>query len=305
MEKVRIVFLAVIVAAGSAAGYLIYSGKLTTPRESTLAPAYQLAGRTTSLVSRALTKVIPVDSLDEKEFGDAIAMSYEYQETRRDARYRYVNDLMGSIARYRKKPFHYRVYVIGDPSPNACAFPGGVILVTEGLLATMKSEAEVMAVLAHEMGHVELSHCLDTVRFRLLAQKVGSASMGTLADMAVNILARHTYSKTQEDDADSYAYAMVLNTAYNPSAVGGAFGSFLSYQGASGDINRREHAGPLREYLMTHPHLEHRMEKYSEKARIWWQRNQGARKYNGKKNLLEMKAFLTGISYPGEWTTRP
>lgn len=305
MGKFRIVFLVMILAAGTAAGYLIYGGRLTTPRGSTLAPAYQLAGRATSSISRALTKVIPVDSLDEKEFGDAIAMSYEHQETRGDERYRYVNDLMGTVARFRKKPFLYRVYIIGDLSPNACAFPGGVILVTDGLLKTMKSEAEVMAVLSHEMGHVELSHCLDTVRFRLLAEKVGSAPIGTLADMAVNILARHTYSKTQEDDADSYAYAMLLNTAYNPAGVGGAFGSFLAYQEASGGSGFSGQAGPLREYLMTHPHLEHRKEKYSEKARIWWQKNPGARKYNGKKNLREMKAFLTGISYPGEWTTRP
>lgn len=305
MEKVRIVFLVMILAAGTAAGYLIYGGRLTTPRGSTLSPAYQLAGRATSSISRALTKVIPVDSLDEKEFGDAIALSYEHQETQHDVRYRYVNDLMGAIARYGKKPFRYRVYVIGDVSPNACAFPGGIILVTEGLLKTMRTEAEVMAVLAHEMGHVELSHCLDTVRFQLLAEKVGSAPIGTLADMAVNILARHTYSKTQEDDADSYAYTMLLNTAYNPAGVGGAFGSFLAYQEASGGSNHTMNAGPLREYLMTHPHLEHRKEKYSENARRWWQRNQGARKYNGKKNLKELKAFMTGITYPGEWTTRP
>ena len=59
------------------------------------------------------------------------------------------------------------------PMPNAFALPGGVIIVTGGLLKTLKSEAELAAVLSHEMGHIELSHCLDTVRFQLLARKDG------------------------------------------------------------------------------------------------------------------------------------
>lgn len=303
MGKARYVFLSIILGAGIFLGYLIYNGKFTTPRGSTLVPAYQLVGRTTSSMSRVLTKIIPVDSLDEKEFGDAIAARFGLQADGGDARQRYVNDLMGAITRYRKKPFEYRVFVIEDLSPNACAFPGGVILVTAGLLKTVKSEAEVVAVLAHEMGHVELSHCLDTVRFQLLSEKVGSAAMGKLADMAVNILARHTYSKTQEDDSDAYSYAMLLNTAYNPSATGRVFGSFLAYRQGSHGINHSGHAEPLREYLMTHPHLEHRQEKYSEKARIWWRGNPGARKYDGKRNLKELQAFVTGVTYPGEWVT--
>jgi len=211
---------------------------------------------------------------------------------------------MGNIARYRKKPFEYRVFVIGNPSPNACAFPGGVILVTEGLLRTMSSEAEVASVLAHEMGHVELSHCLDTVRFQLLAQKVGSAEIGKLADMAVNILARHTYSKTQEDEADGYAWGMMLNTVYNPSALGGAFGKLLSHGDVSREAGPGSSADPLREYLMTHPHMALRWEKYSERARVWWDGNPEARKYDGKRNLKKLKAFSAGVTFPEEWVVR-
>ncbi len=304
MGKLRFALLFIILAGGGLAGYHIFHGKLYTPFDSTMAPVFQLAGRATSVMSRALTKIIPVDALDEKEFGDAIALRFGNLDTKDDTRHRYVNDLMGSIARFRKKPFEYRVFVIENPAPNACAFPGGVILVTEGLLRTMSSEAELTSVLAHEMGHVELSHCLDTVRFQLLARKVGSAEIGKLADMAVNILARHTYSKTQEDEADGYAWGMMLNTAYNPSSLGGAFGKLLTYGEVPGGGGSGGSADPLREYLMTHPHMALRFQKYSERARVWWDGNPKARKYNGRNNLKKLKAFPAGFAYPGEWETR-
>ena len=304
MRKFRFVLLFIILAGGVLAGYHIFHGKLYTPFDSTLARVFQLVGSTTSAMSRALTKVIPVDGLDEKEFGDAIALRFGNRDTIDDPRHRYVNNLMGSITRYRKKPFEYRVFVVESPSPNACAFPGGVILVTEGLLRVMVSEAEVVSVLAHEMGHVELSHCLDTVRFQLLAQKVGSAEIGKLADIAVAILARHTYSKTQEDEADRYAWGMMLNTVYNPTALGGAFAKLLSYGEISHGTASGEKADPLREYLMTHPHMALRREKYSERARIWWNGNPEARKYDGVRNLKKLKAFSAGITFPEEWVIR-
>lgn len=301
MGKTRFFLLVIVFAAGTMSGYMIYTGKLKTPMEMTFSPVYQLFGRTTSSINRALTKIIPVDALDEKEFGDAIASSLERQKNKGDIRMQYVNDLIGAISKYKKKPFDYRVFLLDDSYPNAFALPGGVIVVTDGLLATLKSEAELAAIFAHEIGHIELSHCLDAVRFQLLADKVGAESLGKLADIAVNTLVRHTYSQTQEDDADAYAWGMILNTVYNPYGLGRAFASLLAHEEVSKNMGRSGKGDLIREYLMSHPHTVHRMEKYTEKAKRWWNTNKGARKYNGKKNLREMRAFPSGITYPGEW----
>ena len=94
MGKLRFALLFIILAGGGLAGYHIFHGKLYTPFDSTMAPVFQLAGRATSVMSRALTKIIPVDALDEKEFGDAIALRFGNLDTKDDTRHRYVNDLL-------------------------------------------------------------------------------------------------------------------------------------------------------------------------------------------------------------------
>ena len=48
--------------------------------------------------------------------------------------------------------------VIDDPTVNAFALPGGFIYVTRGIMAHLSSEAELVGVLGHEIGHVTARH---------------------------------------------------------------------------------------------------------------------------------------------------
>ncbi len=284
MIKLRLVFLALLIAFGMGLTVLFFIIKPTTPLEYTFAPAFQFLGRGAKTMDRTLTRLVPVDSGDEAAFGDAIAARYETESDRESADGRYLNALVGVLSRHAKKPFRYRVFVI-EGEPNACALPGGVIIVTRGLLETMKSEGEVVAILSHEMGHIELSHCFDTVRFQLLSQKTGRHTMGQLADFSMNVMLRHSFSKTQEEEADRYAYDLVLQTDYTPSSVGDSFKSFLSYEMKNHEDEKRLKADIFRDYFMTHPHTIHRQEKYSEEARRWWITHKGEKKYRGLKNL--------------------
>jgi hypothetical protein len=59
---------------------------------------------------------------------------------------------------------HVRFLLLDTPEPNAYAFPTGRIYVTRGLLAALESEAELAAVLAHELSHVECRHGYPALR---------------------------------------------------------------------------------------------------------------------------------------------
>lgn len=284
MTKPRVVFLALLIALGSGLTAILVILKPTTPVEYTFAPAFQLLGRGAKTMDRTLTRLVPVDSGDEAAYGDAIAARYESESDRESVDGGYLNDLIAGLSRHAKKPFRYRVFVV-EGEPNACALPGGVIIVTRGLLKAMKSEAEIIAILSHEMGHIELSHCFDTVRFQLLSQKIGKRSLGQLADFSVNLMLRHSFSKSQEEEADRYAYDLVLQTDYTPSCVGDSFQSFLSYEMKTHADTKRRKTNIFRDYFMTHPHTVHRQEKYSEEARRWWITHKGEKKYRGLKNL--------------------
>lgn len=293
MNKLRLILTVLLIAAGSALIILLVLVKPKTPLDHTYAPAFQLLGRSTKTLDRALTRVIPVNEVDEARYGEAIAQRYESPNDKKSPEGKYLNDLMKDISGFKKKKFAYRVFVVDNAGPNAFAMPGGVIFVTRGLLSTLRSESELAAILAHEMGHIELGHCFDAVRFELLSRKIGNSPLWQLADVAVRLMLRHSFSKSQEAEADGYSYDLILNTDYTPSAVGMAFTSFLEWEKKEGRGGGRSRSSMMRDYYATHPDTKLRAEKYSEQARIWWKKNRGEKKYIGAENLKKLTAYGT------------
>lgn len=58
----------------------------------------------------------------------------------------------------------FRFYVIDDPSFNAFAYPDGSVFVHTGLLETIENEAQLAAILGHEIAHVTHEHGLNKYR---------------------------------------------------------------------------------------------------------------------------------------------
>ena len=82
-----------------------------------------------------------------------------------DKAQRYVNEVGLWLALHSERPnLAWRFGVLDSPNVNAFATPGGYVFVTRGLLARMRSEAELAGVLAHEIAHVVEKHHLDAVR---------------------------------------------------------------------------------------------------------------------------------------------
>jgi predicted Zn-dependent protease len=61
--------------------------------------------------------------------------------------------------------------VLDDPTVNALALPGGYVYVTRGLLAHLNDEAELAAVLGHEIGHVTSRHSVNQISRAILAER--------------------------------------------------------------------------------------------------------------------------------------
>ena len=271
----RLFGLVVVFSAGVALVAVLSIERIDTPLPASLAPVFGLLGTPVTALDHLVTRVIPIDAVDEGELGELLSARYEANVDPDDPDYLYVNDLMERLAATQaRKPFDYRVYILNWSMPNAMALPGGVILVTTGLLEVVNSEAELAAVLAHELGHIERGHCLDAVKFRILADKLGARPLGQIIDSSVRIMVGHSFSKTQEHDADEFAYAALLDSPYDPAALGMAFGSLLEYQRARG---RRSSQGvdPFRDYFRSHPPLEVREAEFRERAGAWWRRHPG------------------------------
>lgn len=298
--SLRLALLVLLLTCGVALVTSLYVARVHSPLRSTLATSFQLLGTPVKLLDRMASRFVPVSTLDERELGDIYRTRYDAQVISGNTDQIYLDALMATIKSFTHKPFPYRTYVVGSyGAPNAMALPGGVILVTKELLDTLNSESELIAVLAHEVGHIEQGHCFDTVRFQLLTRKIGSDTLGALADAAAQILLRQAYSKTTEGEADEYSYELLVNSRYNPLGVGKSFSSLRQYVKSMG-AQTPQHAHPIRDYFMSHPPLEIREAEYSERAVVWWKRHPGERRYVGQQNLLDRKAFVM-LDVSTEW----
>jgi len=131
----------------------------------------------------------------------------------------------------------YRFLVIDAPDEiNAFAAPGGFILVTSGAVKLAKTEDELAAVLAHEIGHVVRGHALGTIkaaRFAGLTKgaldnvqvstnggqqtKLTEAFGGSLDDI-INGMTVKGYSQDTEFEADHVGINIMMRAGYDPAA---------------------------------------------------------------------------------------
>jgi predicted Zn-dependent protease len=165
-------------------------------------------------------------------------------------------------------------------APNAFAMPGGVIVVSAELLDLLENEAQVASILAHEMAHIELDHCLNAFKFEL-AKEEYSLEVPEFFSIIYDVLIGLSFSKTEEDEADDYAFNLIArNTDYWPAALSESFQLFLDEYG------KDEDRVLLSEFFQSHPDMAYRRDKYFEKAKSL---NNMGEKYIGVNNLEERK----------------
>ncbi|MFK5926446.1 MAG: M48 family metalloprotease [Desulfuromusa sp.] len=128
----------------------------------------------------------------------------------------------------RKLPYEFNV--INDSTPNAWALPGGKIVVNRGLLVELKSEAELAAVLGHEIVHAAARHGAKGMERGMMLQgaimAAGIASQNSEysglaiggAGIAAQLLTQK-YSRNAESEADFYGMKYMSRAGYDPRAA--------------------------------------------------------------------------------------
>ncbi len=149
-----------------------------------------------------------------------------------------------------------KVLVIDSSVVNAFAFPGGIVVLTRGLIANAGGPDEVAGVLAHEIGHVKLDHptvgMLRTMGISALLQLLsGGAGMETIAN-AGGALAFLSYSRGAEAEADAAAVEILDRAGLNADGLSRFFARWRHTED-DGSI-----AGWLPGWFSTHPSAEAR-----------------------------------------------
>ncbi len=120
----------------------------------------------------------------------------------------------------------YQFTVVDSPDINAFALPGGYIYIHRGLLAYLNSEAELAAVLGHEVGHVTARHSVQqqsqSTAWNILGQAVaigtGVGAAGDLTNVLGTAFVRG-YGRDMELEADGLGAQYLERSGYDPQAM--------------------------------------------------------------------------------------
>jgi Zn-dependent protease with chaperone function len=106
--------------------------------------------------------------------------------------------------------------------PNAFALPSGILVLTDELVRLAKNDKEILAVLAHEIGHVHHRHSMRSLlkgsaTALIIAGVTGDiASATSLAAAAPALLLQNRYSRDNEREADQYALTLLQRSGIEP-----------------------------------------------------------------------------------------
>jgi predicted Zn-dependent protease len=164
-----------------------------------------------------------VSTYKEMQLGEQMAVQLAAGNAEDSEGSKYVT-AVGSqlLANVNRKTMRYRFHVIESPETNAFALPGGQIYVLRGLLDSLQSEAELAAVLGHEISHVDLRHCIEQFQYQLALKKVGMGQAGSIAGFAHDLVAIG-YKQDQELEADVAGERLTIEAGYDPDAAAAVF----------------------------------------------------------------------------------
>lgn len=175
----------------------------------------------------------------------------------------WVSDLGKRLAAKSERPnLPWSFKVIDDPVVNAFALPGGFIYVTRGILAHMRSEAELASVIGHEIGHVTAQHGVNQMSKQqvamggLIVGMIAAPEIARAADLAQTGLGLLflKYGRDDERQADDLGLRYMVNTGYETREMPKMFEVLEAVGQIAG-------AGRIPNWLASHPEPAMRRER--------------------------------------------
>jgi predicted Zn-dependent protease len=186
----------------------------------------------------------------------------------------YVNRVGQKVAAHSHRPnLHYHFTVLDTPEINAFALPGGYVYITRGILAYLNSEAEMAAVLGHEVGHVTARH---GVRQQSAAQAANigisiasiflpelNTQMGQDLTNLFGGALLSGYGRDHELEADRLGADYLARTDYDPQAMIRVVGVLKNQELFDAEIAKQEGRAPRRYHgtFATHPDNDTRLQQ--------------------------------------------
>src|SRR5215469_1272414 len=200
--------------------------------------------------------------------------------------------------------YPWEFHCVNDKAINAFALPGGFVFVNRGAIEAADNEAQLAAVMAHELSHVALRHGTNQVTKAHYAQlgtgvlsvaggilggAAGAAASGVGQFAASSLLLR--YSRGAETQADVMGTQVLYDSGYDPRAMAAFFEN----------LNAAEAAGKAPpEFFSDHPNPDHRIERVDEEIKKMGGAPQGAQKDSVEFEEIKKEAMALPLPPKGK-----
>lgn len=139
----------------------------------------------------------------------------------------YVQRIGGTLAKSSGRPeLDWKFTIVDTDDVNAFATLGGYVYISRGILPYMQNEAQLAAVLGHEIGHIAARHLQDRQKKSTIAGIASAATavftgipaLGDLTNIAGQAIVSG-YGREAELEADRLGAEYLAKTGYNPDAI--------------------------------------------------------------------------------------
>jgi Zn-dependent protease with chaperone function len=194
-----------------------------------------------------------IDPSMETKFGGLFFKTNKYDRT--SANFKRIEKIGTTLAsKIKDCPYKFNFYLDKTPEVNACAYPGGFVVVNQGLMDKATSDDEIAGVLGHELGHVihrdgvhKMMHGLGLVCCVGVLAGMGGDYSGQVAQ-ALSVgkfLEEQSYSRDKEARCDIFGVDLTARAGYEADGIAKFFEK-MQAAGGSGD-------NKVLEMFLTHP----------------------------------------------------
>jgi predicted Zn-dependent protease len=207
----------------------------------------------------------------------------------------YLNHIVQKLQAHSIAPdFQIQIKVIKDPNLNAFAYPNGIIYIHSGILARMDNEAQLAALLSHEMTHCTHRHSLRVIRSIKDRPAYIAAVQNTLAKIAAvqevarllgatgSMAAVSGYTRELESEADQVGLDLMAKANYDSTEA------LRLFEHLKREIEAEGIEEPF--FFATHPNVQQRIDSVTE-----WLAGDNKVKHVVVKNTAEFQARLQRV----------
>jgi predicted Zn-dependent protease len=242
---------------------------------------------------------------DERRMTQEIlpAMRKDYPPISDAMMQKYVQELGQELVeknKLSKNPYDYDFSVVGVSYVNAFALPAGTVFVTVPLMAMAETEAELVGVLGHEVGHIQARHAAERIdlaereKNKTILTGVGGGVLGGLAGFGLGkllcpprdaaclakataggvaagagvglLIRKYAFmanSREDELEADRISFRTATKAGYSKDHVGLFYEKLLQMEEAS-KTKKVPLLSSLEDAMSTHPPSRERVEQINE-----------------------------------------